>query len=98
MDDTKEPCNVLSKKAAYNTAGDGAMEPSFAVPHHIINAAVNTAERAADDANARLREAEQERDSVIRRAAACQERVDVLYQHSQRHSRNLRDLLAVLDK
>ena len=98
MDDTKEPCNVLSQNAAYNTAAAGAMEPSFAVPHHVIHAAVNAAERAADDANARLREAEQKRDNAFRLAAACQEQVDALYQHSQRQSRNLRDLLAVRDK
>lgn len=71
-------------------------EPGVVIPRSAARTAIRQAEQAADEINARLRDAEQRRDDLARQLGAQQEMVDRLLSEREYRTRHVRNLQAAI--
>lgn len=69
-------------------------EPGVTIARSALRTAIRQAEQAADEINARLRDAEQQRDNLARQIGAQQDMVDRLLSEREYRTRHVRALLA----
>ena len=74
---------------------DSTQEPNVSVRRSTARVALRFAEQAADEINAKLRDAEIERDELARKLGAQQGMIDRLQSEHDYRSRHVRDLMAV---
>ncbi len=81
-------------EAMQATANTSEPDPRITISRHAALTALRAAEAAADEANNRLRDAEQQRDNLVRDLSVKQQRVDALHRERDFRSRHVRDLFA----
>ena len=87
---------VMSKAMSDAKTSNAGDEPGITMRRHTVTTALRLAEQAADEMNALLRAAEQERDNAARRLGDAQRKVDTLSGEREYRSRHVRDLLAAV--
>ena len=79
------------------TSNSEKAEPGIVLIRRAVSVAIRQAEQAVDEINARLRDAEQQRDDLARKLGAQQDVIDRLTGEREYRSRHVRDLLAARD-
>lgn len=93
MDNFNEEAGRPMSRTDTNTAT--SQEPTVPVRRSTARVALRFAEQAADEINAKLRDAETERDELARKLGAQQDMIDRLQSERDYRSRHVRDLMAV---
>ena len=91
MDNFKDEAGQPMGQSAINAN----QEATAAVRRSTVRVALRFAEQAADEINAKLRDAEIERDELARKLGAQQDMIDRLQSERDYRSRHVRDLMAV---
>lgn len=94
MDDSKNEAE--SPVTQTDTVTSASKQVSVQVPRYAVRSALHLAERSVDEINAKLRDAETERDDLARKLGAQQDIVDHLLGERDYRTMHARDLAASL--
>ena len=93
-DASNRPDGPIVTHAAAQGQPDAKRQPTVSIPRHALRIALRQAELAADEINAKLRDAEIERDQLARRLGVQQGIVDRLTGERDYRSLHVRSLEA----